>query len=66
MILQSKPLDLEESFVDPGYDMEKVWAYLTIKDLINNKTTIADSQVCVRQGHLYCFSGLWKTFAGIH
>ena len=37
--------ELDESFVDEDFDMEKLWAYLTIKDLLKNKTHNADNEV---------------------
>ena len=41
----SKGKELEETFVDEGFDMQKVWAYLTIKDLLKNKTDSSDNPV---------------------
>ena len=45
IILTAEGKELEESFVDDQFDMEKLWAYLTIKDLLNNKTVFAENKV---------------------
>ena len=37
--------ELNETFIDENFDMEKIWAYLTIKDLFKNKTHNSDNEV---------------------
>ena len=45
VLLFSRGQELDETFVDNDFDMEKIWAYLTIKDLLRNKTNNADDEV---------------------
>ncbi|CAK8677978.1 unnamed protein product [Clavelina lepadiformis] len=49
LMLTSRGKKFERTFSKDGFDMEKLWAYLTIKDLLKNKTETADNKDVVSE-----------------